>query len=203
MSHEAVKFRKGKGQLASCPFPKSWLRRQDSNLQPSGYALSHAFAQGRTISSTSPQREVAGRCSGFYRQRASSTPSLCTFLPTSKALRQASLRIAMPKRWCFGLGSPEFTQFFNHSRLWKLQPRSELLRAVLQPDALPLSYCGKSVQETRTLFIAKASMIVKKRARLKLRSRFVRRERQSASAAFTTGHNSSSKGKTAGGRAFS
>jgi len=34
-----------------------------------------------------------------------------------------------------GEGFPEFTRFFNHSHLWKLQ-RS------LQPNALPLSYCG-------------------------------------------------------------
>lgn len=27
----------------------------------------------------------------------------------------------MPKPKRFGLGSPEFTRFFNHSHLWKLQ----------------------------------------------------------------------------------
>jgi hypothetical protein len=66
----------------------------------------------------------------------SSIPSLCTFLPTlfSQTIQQASLKVAI--LFITREGFLEFTQFFNHSHLWKLQ-------LTLQPDALPLSYSGK------------------------------------------------------------
>jgi hypothetical protein len=57
---------------------------------------------------------------GYYRL-GSSIPSLCTFLPTlfSQTIQQASLKIAILT--IVREGSLEFTQFFNHSHLWKLQ----------------------------------------------------------------------------------
>jgi len=39
----------------------------------------------------------------------------------AQAIQQASLRITIPV--IAGLGFPEFTRFFNHSHLWKLQYR--------------------------------------------------------------------------------
>ena len=60
----------------------------------------------------------------------SSASSLCTFLPTLWALRQASLRITIPTLRRVGAGFPEFTRCFNHSFLWKLQLRMQFPMAV-------------------------------------------------------------------------
>ncbi|HEY7544411.1 MAG TPA: hypothetical protein VID27_05995, partial [Blastocatellia bacterium] len=55
---------------------------------------------------------------GFYRS-GSSIPKSLHVPAYFNAFQQASLRITMPIR--VGLGFPEFTRFFNHSRLWKLR----------------------------------------------------------------------------------
>ena len=60
------------------------------------------------------------------------------------AFQQASLRVAIPA--FAGAGSPEFTRFFNHSHLWKLQR--------IQPDALPLSYSGINPSREGTVKVA-------------------------------------------------
>jgi len=53
------------------------------------------------------------------------------------ALRQASLRVPIPNHHAFGAGFPEFTRFFNHSFLWKLQFGMNFPVAVrTQQDAL-------------------------------------------------------------------
>jgi len=85
-----------------------------------------------------PRGEVAGRFRGLIGG-GSSTPSLCTFLTTVRFKLAPAVSSGFAQGYRAGadagLGSSEFTQFFNHSHLWKLQ-------LVLQPDALPLSYCG-------------------------------------------------------------
>src|SRR5215213_7597132 len=69
------------------------------------------------------RERVAGRSRGSYRS-ASSTPSLCTF-PSTSAPGGACLSTGFAQGCragsTAGVGFPEFTRFFNHSHLWKLQ----------------------------------------------------------------------------------
>ena|GEM_PF-4216551 len=70
-----------------------------------------------------PDGKVAGRSWESYRF-GSSTPSLCTFLLTMRFLTClfSRLRSGLPcQPIAAGVGFPEFTRFFNHSHLWKLQ----------------------------------------------------------------------------------
>jgi hypothetical protein len=53
----------------------------------------------------------------------SSTSSLCTFLPTTTPLWQASLRITIEENGISSLGFPEFTRFFIPPHGGKLQLR--------------------------------------------------------------------------------
>jgi hypothetical protein len=80
------------------------------------------FSHRGGLSHQLPRRKVAGRSWGPYRF-GSSTPSLCTFLPTSCVSTCLSAGFAQGCRTDAraGVGFPEFTQFFNHSHLWKLQ----------------------------------------------------------------------------------
>jgi len=80
---------------------------------------------------------VSGACEALLV--GSSASSLCTFLPTLSALRQASLRVTIPNRQAFEAGFPEFTRFYNHSFLWKLQSGVNFPVAFWPPVTHPYS----------------------------------------------------------------
>ena len=58
----------------------------------------------------------------------SSSSSLCTFLPTILP-PSAGFAQDYPIAYC-DLGFPEFTRFFNHSLLWKLQSGMKLTMTI-------------------------------------------------------------------------
>jgi hypothetical protein len=82
------------------------------------------FRQGADYFINFSQTSKSCRALVGYYWIGSSIPSLCTFLPTlfSQTLRQASLKVAILITTREGF--LEFTQFFNHSHLWKLQHSS-------------------------------------------------------------------------------
>ncbi len=66
--------------------------------------------------------EVAGRLRGLIGLAPQPLVSARSCLPCAESTGLFSrLRSGLPSQLVAGVGFPEFTQFFNHSHLWKLQ----------------------------------------------------------------------------------
>ena len=91
---------------------RSWLPGRDSNPRPIGYKCPDISARLGLSHHPSINNHDGCRALSRFYWLGSSTSSLCTFLPTTNPLWQASLRITIEENGISSLGFPEFTRFF-------------------------------------------------------------------------------------------